>query len=64
MSASSRRRRRAFAARGPISINGAAAHRVVVGDTVIIGAIARKREREMRGFRPNLIFVHEAIDLT
>ncbi|WP_461195917.1 hypothetical protein [Bradyrhizobium sp. UFLA06-06] len=36
----------------------------MVGDTVIIGAIARKREREMRGFRPNLIFVHEAIDLT
>ena len=39
-----------------ICMNGAAAHRVHVGDTVIIMAYALMTEEEARTFRPAIIF--------
>ena len=41
---------------GCICINGAAAHLVKVGDTVIIMAYALMDENEARSFKPSIVF--------
>ena len=41
---------------GCICINGAAAHLVKVGDTVIIMAYALMDENEARSFKPSVVF--------
>lgn len=45
---------------GMISVNGSAARGAAVGDVVIIAAIAQAPEQEVSGFKPKLIFAHEA----
>ncbi|MDP3843832.1 MAG: aspartate 1-decarboxylase [Oxalobacteraceae bacterium] len=45
---------------GTISVNGSATHRAAVGDVVIIAAFAQAPEQEVSGFKPKLIFAHEA----
>lgn len=42
-----------------ISMNGAAARRVQVGDRVIIAAYARFRESEVDTFKPRLVYLNE-----
>jgi len=44
---------------GCICINGAAAHMVHVGDTVIIMAYALMDENEARSFKPSIVFPGE-----
>ena len=44
---------------GCICINGAAAHLVKVGDTVIIMAYALMDENEARSFKPSIVFPRE-----
>ena len=44
---------------GCICINGAAAHLVKVGDTVIIMAYALMDENEARSFKPSVVFPGE-----
>ncbi len=44
---------------GCICINGAAAHLVKVGDTVIIMAYALMDENEARSFKPSIVFPGE-----
>ncbi len=44
---------------GMISVNGAAAHKAAIGDIVIICAFGILDEREMKDFRPRLIYVDE-----
>ena len=44
---------------GCICINGAAAHLVHVGDTVIIMAYALMDENEARSFKPSIVFPGE-----
>lgn len=41
---------------GCICINGAAAHLIHVGDTVIIMAYAMMTEEEVKAFKPSIIF--------
>jgi aspartate 1-decarboxylase len=43
---------------GMISINGAAAHRAGVGDTIIICAYAQYTEAELINFKPRLIYMN------
>lgn len=45
---------------GMISVNGSAARGAAVGDLVIIAAFAQAPEQEVSGFKPKLIFAHEA----
>ena len=40
-----------------ISVNGSAARRAAVGDLVIIAAFAQVHENEVKGFKPQLVFV-------
>lgn len=42
---------------GMISVNGAAAHKAAVGDSVIICTYAEYEERELLGFKPRLVYV-------
>ena len=42
---------------GMISVNGAAAHKAAVGDSVIICTYAEFEERELLGFKPRLVYV-------
>lgn len=42
-----------------ISVQGAAAHQVEVGDRVIICAYARMEEAEAKGFEPKKVFLDE-----
>lgn len=44
---------------GIISINGAAAHKANVGDTIIIAAYAQYSEAELINFKPRLIYLSE-----
>ncbi len=44
---------------GIISINGAAAHKAGVGDTIIICAYASYSEVELLNFKPRLIYMNE-----
>ncbi len=44
---------------GCICINGAAAHRVNVGDTVIIMAYALMEPEEAKAFKPSIVFPGE-----
>lgn len=43
---------------GIISVNGAAAHKASVGDTVIICAYASYSEAELINFKPRLIYIN------
>ncbi len=47
-------------ASGMISVNGAAAHKAACGDVLIICAFGVLDERELKDFRPRLIYVDEA----
>ena len=49
----------AEAGSGTISMNGAAARRVQVGDRVIIAAYANLEEKEADDFSPALVYLHE-----
>ena len=40
-----------------ISVNGSAARRTAVGDLVIIAAFAQVDEAELKGFKPQLVFI-------
>ncbi len=42
-----------------ISVNGAAAHKASVGDTVIICAYANYTEEELANFKPRMIYMNE-----
>ena len=44
---------------GIISVNGAAAHKAGVGDTIIICAYASYSEAELINFKPRLIYMNE-----
>ncbi len=44
---------------GVVCINGAAAHKVDVGDLVIIAAFGWKSEEEALGWKPRVVFVDE-----
>ena len=44
---------------GTISMNGAAARKVQVGDRVIIGAYAQFDEKEAAHFKPKLVYLNE-----
>lgn len=44
---------------GVICLNGAAARKVVVGDTVIIIAYAMMDEKEAKGYEPKVVMVDE-----
>jgi len=44
---------------GIISINGAAAHKASVGDTIIICAYGTYSEAELINFKPRLIYLNE-----
>ncbi len=43
---------------GVISVNGAAAHKAAVGDTVIICAYSQYSEAELINFKPRLIYMN------
>lgn len=43
---------------GQIVLNGAAAHKVSVGDLVILATYATYREEEARAHKPSLVFVN------
>jgi len=45
---------------GTVSVNGAASHKAVPGDLVIICAYAAVEEREMASFKPRLVYVDSA----
>ncbi|MDA8389485.1 MAG: aspartate 1-decarboxylase [Gammaproteobacteria bacterium] len=47
-------------ASGMISVNGAAAHKAASGDILIICAFGILDERELKDFRPRLVYVDEA----
>lgn len=49
----------AEAGSGTISMNGAAARRVQVGDRVIIAAYANMSEGEADAFKPSLVYLNE-----
>ena len=42
---------------GEITLNGAAARKVAIGDTLIICAYASYDEQELRSYRPNVVLV-------
>lgn len=44
---------------GTISMNGAAARRVQVGDRIIIGSYAQMSEEEADNFKPKLVYLDE-----
>jgi len=44
---------------GIISMNGAAARRVQVGDRIIIAAYAQMSEQEADGFKPKLVYLDQ-----
>jgi aspartate 1-decarboxylase len=48
-----------IAGSGMISVNGAAAHKATVGDTVIICAYSNYNEAELVNFKPRLIYLNE-----
>ncbi|WP_041522236.1 aspartate 1-decarboxylase [Gilvimarinus agarilyticus] len=45
---------------GTISMNGAAARKVQVGDRVIIGAYGQYTEAQLEGYKPRLVYLDEA----
>ena len=49
---------------GVISVNGAASHKVAVGDLLIIAAYASYSEDELRNYQPALCYVDEKNVLT
>ena len=49
---------------GIISVNGAAARRVALGDILIIAAYAQVAEEKVAGFRPQLVYVDERNRIT
>ena len=49
----------AEAGSGTISMNGAAARKVQVGDRVIIGAYAQYTEAELLNYKPKLVYLHD-----
>ncbi len=49
---------------GIISVNGAAAHKAVVGDIVILCAYAELEECELATFKPRLVYVDERNRIT
>jgi len=49
----------AEAGSGTISMNGAAARKVQVGDRVIIGAYAQYSEAELLNYKPKLVYLHD-----
>jgi aspartate 1-decarboxylase len=49
---------------GVISVNGAAAHKVAVGDLLIIAVYASYDEQEVKNFAPTLCYVDEHNVLT
>jgi aspartate 1-decarboxylase len=44
---------------GTVQLNGAAAHRVAIGDRVIVMSYVQVEEAEARGWRPTLVFVDD-----
>lgn len=50
---------RGEAGSGMISVNGAAAHKAAVGDTVIICAYSNYSEAELLDFKPRLTYLNE-----
>ena len=50
---------RGEAGSGMISVNGAAAHKAAVGDTVIICSYANYTQAELINFKPRLIYLNE-----
>lgn len=48
---------------GEITLNGAAARKVAVGDTLILIAYAMMDFEEAKGFKPSLVFPDEATNL-
>ena len=49
---------------GIISVNGAAAHRANPGDRIIICCYAQLEQREMASFKPRLVYLDEANQIT
>ena len=47
-----------------ISVNGAAAHKASVGDSVIICAYANYSEQELKTFKPRMIYISEGNDVS
>jgi len=44
---------------GIISVNGAAAHKANPGDRIIICSYARLEEKDLPGFKPQLVYLNE-----
>ena len=44
---------------GTISMNGAAARKVQVGDRVIIGAYGQYTEQQLEGYKPRLVYLDD-----
>jgi len=55
---------RAEAGTGVISVNGAAAHKADPGDQVIICAYVWLAENEVAKFKPTLVYLNEANEIT
>lgn len=49
---------------GTVQLNGAAAHRVAIGDRVIVMSYAQVDEPELPGWRPALVFVDDENAIT
>ena len=49
---------------GVISVNGAAAHKASVGDSIIICAYANYSEQELETFKPRMIYMLENNDVS
>lgn len=49
----------AEAGSGTISLNGAAARKVQVGDRIIIAAYGQFKEEELANFKPRLVYLNE-----
>lgn len=49
----------AEAGSGTISLNGAAARKVQVGDRIIIAAYGQFKEEELASFKPRLVYLNE-----
>jgi aspartate 1-decarboxylase len=45
---------------GIISVNGAAAHKANPGDRIIICCYAQLEQKEMRSYKPRLVYLNEA----
>lgn len=54
----------AEAGSGIISVNGAAAHKAAVGDYVIICSYSRMTEEEASGFKPIMVYLDSANNVT